>query len=179
MPFSLERFREQRLWKKRIGAWGFWASVVFAVLDATTRLPTAERGAFAFVSLTMMTIFAVIYGLGCKLPLEETIEIARLHDNQLKITDLTRELNVTIDTARKILSALVQKGQAVNTTLPDEFGVTVYVFPELKANKPIPTTPAEWEAWRRSQEQQQGESTNKEDEGRREPPHSGGLMDKQ
>jgi hypothetical protein len=142
VPFSLERFRAERLRKKRIGAWGFWASVVFAVLDATTPLPTAERGAFVVVSLTLMAIFAVIYGLGCRLPLEETIEIARLHDNQLKVTDLTRELNVSIDTARKILSALVQKGQAVNTTLPDEFGVTVYVFPELKANKPIPIAPA-------------------------------------
>jgi hypothetical protein len=176
MAFSLENFRQQRLRRKRLGAWGFWGTVVFAMLDLTTPLPLVERGAFVFVSLTLMAIFAGVYYLGVRLPLEETIEIARLHNNQLKITDLTRELNVTIGTAHRILTALVQQGQAVCTTLPDDLAVTVYVFPELKANRLAPVTPAEWDTYRLTHTQ---EPTPKPANPAGERPRKPGPMDKQ
>ena len=179
MPFSLERFREERLRKTRVGAIGFWASVVFAVFDATTPLPTVERGAFIFASVTLMAIFGGLYCLGRRLPLEETIEIARLHNNQLKVTDLTRELNVSITTAQRILSKLAQKGLAVSTTSPDEYGVTVYIFPELKVDKPVPVTPGEWEAYRLDQKEEEAAKAREDANRNRTPPRSEGLMDKQ
>jgi hypothetical protein len=176
MSFSLEKFREQRLRKKRLGAWGFWTSTVLLVLDLTTPLPTVERGAFLFVWLALMGIFAGTYILGSRLPLEETIEVARLHNNQLLVTDVTRELNVTLATAERILAKLVEKGIAIRTNSPDDLGITVYIFPELKADKPIPITPTEWEAYQQAQERDK--TTAKPQEAKNRKPDEG-LMDKQ
>lgn len=147
MAFSLERFRQQRLRKTRIGLYGFWGTLLFMVLDLTTAFPTAQRGGFLVVSLAALCVFAAIYVQGRRLPLEETIEIARLHGNQLKVTDLTHELNVTIATAQRILSALVARGQAIPITSPDHFAVTVYIFPELQVGEAIPSTTRDWETY--------------------------------
>lgn len=135
MVVSLEEFRRKR---RRQTFWGvllFWGGLVLLGLDMTTPFPTPTRGAFAALWLPVVAAGAVLYIAGKRLPLEETIRIARKRDyaGELHATDLTCELHCTLDTAERILEALQRKGYARLDTRGEGH---VWVFPDL-APRPV------------------------------------------
>jgi predicted ArsR family transcriptional regulator len=77
---------------------------------------------------------AVLWLLSKKLPTSETLDIAREHQGELRVTDLTSELNVTLGTARKILTRLEEQGYARAEVRTDSGGENyqVWVFPEIR-----------------------------------------------
>ena len=59
------------------------------------------------------------------------VAAAKYCRGELKITDLTGELNVTLDTSERILMALTRKGHA---NIEDRGDTRVWVFPDVKAS---------------------------------------------
>ena len=66
-----------------------------------------------------------------RLPLEEAIEVSKYCHGELKVADLTSELNVTLDTAERTLMVLTRKGYA---KMEDRGDTRVWVFPDVKAS---------------------------------------------
>ena len=96
-----------------------------------TTFPTPVRGQYAAWWLLVVALGAALWMTSNRLPLEETIEVAKYCRGELKVTDLTSELNVTLDTAEKILAALTRKGYAKTENRAD---TRVWVFPDVKAS---------------------------------------------
>lgn len=134
MSFSLEQFKNRR---RRMNKWGmrlFWGGLGFMALDMMTPFPTHLRGAFAVWWVVVIGAGAVLWLLSKKLPTSETLDIAREHQGELRVTDLTSELNVTTGTARKILTRLEEDGYARAEVHTDSGGENylVWVFPEIR-----------------------------------------------
>ena len=127
--FSLIDFRKGRRRKRLAGILLFWGGLALLLLDMTTTFPTPVRGQYA-----TWWVLVVAAGMGLwlsakRLPLEETIEVAKYCRGELTVTDLTSELNVTIGTAERILEALARKGYA---KLEQRGETRVWVLPEVK-----------------------------------------------
>ncbi len=134
MSFSLEQFKKKR---RRLGKWGrrlFWGGLVFMALDMMTPFPTPVRGAFAAWWVFVIGAGAVCYLLSQRLPTSETLDIAKEHQGELRVSDLTSELQVTTGTARKILTSLEKEGYAKAEIRTDSGGQNyqVWVFPEIR-----------------------------------------------
>ena len=108
----------------------FWGGLGMLMVDMTTSFPTPFRGKFAAVWLIVVVIGAVLWVASKRLPLEQTIEVSKYCHGELRVTDLTAELNVTIETAERILEKLQRKGYA---RAEDRDGVRVWVFPDIQA----------------------------------------------
>lgn len=131
MGFSLIEFKKQRRIKRLSGILLFWGALAIFILDATTTFPTPIRGKYAVGWLIIVAIGAVLWIISKRLPLEQTIEVSKYCHGELKVTDITSELNVTIGTAERILGALERKGYAK----PEDRGdVRVWIFPEVKVS---------------------------------------------
>ena len=129
--FSLIDFRKGRRRKRLAGIVLFWGGLALLVLDMTTSFPTPVRGQYAAWWLVVVAAGTGLWLSAKRLPLEETIEVAKYCRGELTVTDLTSELNVTIGTAERILEALARKGYAK----PEQRGeMQVWVLPEVKAS---------------------------------------------
>jgi hypothetical protein len=131
MGFSLIQFRKNRRWKRMAGIVMFWGGLAMLMIDVTTYFPTPVRGKFAAWWVIVIAVGAVLWVASKRLPLEQTIEVAKYCYGELRVTDLTAELNVTIDTAERILQKLEQKGYA---RAEDRDEVRVWVFPDIKSS---------------------------------------------
>ena len=130
MGFSLIQFRKDRRRRRLAGIGMFWGGLAMLMIDMTTSFPTPLRGKFAAWWLVVIAAGAVVWIGSKRLPLEQAIEVAKYCHGELRVTDLTAELNVTIDTAERILRKLEKKGYA-RTEDRDE--VRVWVFPDIQA----------------------------------------------
>ncbi len=139
MVFSLQQFKAARRRKRIIGILAFWAGLFLFLLDVFTSFPTPIRGAFTLWWLAVIAIGGIMWMASKRLPLEETVEIARkpLYGGELMVTNLTGELNTNLSTAEKILKALEAKGYARRE---DRGETSVWVFPEVKQTPPSSTT---------------------------------------
>jgi hypothetical protein len=129
--FSLTAFKKGRRRKRRAGVVLFWGGLGMLVLDMTTTFPTPVLGQYAAWWLLVVAAGAGLWLSAKRLPLEETIEVAKYCRGELTVTDLTSELNVTIGTAERILQALARKGYA---KLEQRGESRVWVLPEVKAS---------------------------------------------
>ncbi len=136
MAFSLEAFKAKRLRQRLIGAIMFWGGLLFLMADVTTNFPTPMKGQYALWWLAVVGFGAWSWIRSKRLPLEETIEIARQpsYFGEMRITELTSELNVSLETAEEILTALTRKGFA---RMEDRGEICVWVFPEVKSAGPM------------------------------------------
>ncbi|MCD6365262.1 MAG: hypothetical protein J7M14_05250 [Planctomycetes bacterium] len=136
MAFSLIRFKTRRAAYRLLGVALFWGGLLLLLADMTTQFPTPLRGQFALWWLVVIGAGAWFWVASRRLPLEETIEIARdpKYFGELRVTELTVELNVSLTTAEKILGALVRKGYA---EIQQRGETRVWVFPEIKAAGPL------------------------------------------
>ncbi len=130
MGFSLIQFRKDRRRKRLAGIGMFWGGLAMLMLDMTTSFPTRVHGAYASWWVLVIAAGAVVWIASKRLPLEQTIEVAKYCYGELRVTDLTAELNVTIDTAERILRKLEKKGYA---RAEDRDEVRVWVFPDIQA----------------------------------------------
>ena len=124
-------FKRSRRLKRISGIILFWVGLALLAVDLATHFPTPVAGQYAAVWLVPAAIGAVLWIAAKRLPLEETIEVSKYCHGELKISDLTSELDVTLDTAERILAALVNKGYA---KIEDREGTRVWVFPDVKAS---------------------------------------------
>ncbi len=129
--FSLIDFRKGRRRKRLAGIVLFWGSLALLVLDMTTSFPTPVRGQYAAWWLVVVAAGTGLWLSAKRLPLEETIEVAKYCRGELTVTDLTSELHVTIGTAERIFTALARKGYA---KLEQRGETQVWVVPEVKAS---------------------------------------------
>jgi len=130
MGFSLIQFRKNRRRKRMAGIVLFWGGLAMLVVDMTTNFPTPVHGAYAAWWVLVIVGGAVLWLAAKRLPLEQTIEVSKYCHGELRVTDLTAELNVTIDTAERILQKLERKGYARSE---DRGDVRVWVFPDVQA----------------------------------------------
>ena len=128
MGFSLIAFKRGRRRKRIGGIVLFWGGLAMLMLDMATSFPTPMRGQFAAWWLIVIAAGAAFWITATRLPLEETIEVAKYCRGELKVTDLTSELDVTIDTAERILVALERKGYA---RMEARGETHVWVFPDI------------------------------------------------
>jgi len=131
MGFSLTEFKRGRRTRRIIGIVLFWAGLVLLAVDLATDFPTPVAGQWAVIWLIPVAAGAILWLAAKRLPLEETIEVSKYCHGELKIADLTSELDVTLDTAERILAALVARGYA---SKEDRDGTRVWVFPDVKAS---------------------------------------------
>ncbi len=131
MGFSLIAFKKNRRQQRLSGIILFWGGLAMLILDMLTTFPTLVRGQYAVWWVLVVALGAALWMKSKRLPLEETIEVAKYCHAELKVTDLTSELNVTLDTAERILMALARKGYA---KIEDRGETRVWVFPDLKAS---------------------------------------------
>ncbi len=131
VDFSLIDFRKGRRRKRLAGMALFWGGLALLVLDMTTSFPTPMRGQYAAWWLVVVATGMGLWISAKRLPLEETIEVAKYCRGELTVTDLTSELNVTIGTAERILEALARKGYAKSEQRGE---IRVWVLPEVKAS---------------------------------------------
>ena len=131
MGFSLIAFKKDRRRKRLSGIVLFWGALALLILDMSTSFPTPVRGKYVVWWLLVVALGAALWIAAKRLPLEETIEVAKYCRGELKITDLTGELNVTLDTSERILMALTRKGHA---NIEDRGDTRVWVFPDVKAS---------------------------------------------
>ena len=129
--FSLNDFKKGRRRKRLAGTVLFWSGLGLLALDMTTSFPTPLRGQYAAWWLLVVAAGTGLWLSAKRLPLEETIEVAKYCRGELTVTDLTGELNVTIATAEGILEALARKGYA---KLERRGETQVWVLPEVKAS---------------------------------------------
>ena len=127
MGFSVREFRLGRRRKRRAGKLLFWGGLALLILDMTTSFPTPACGAYAAWWLIASAIGAGLWISSKRLPLEEPIEVSKYCRGELRVSDLTSELHVTIATAERILAALERKGYARRE---DRGDTRVWVFPE-------------------------------------------------
>ena len=109
----------------------FWGGLAMLMVDMTSSFPTPVRGKYAAWWVIVIAVGAVLWIASKRLPLEQTIEVSKYCHGELRVTDLTAELNVTIDTAERILQKLQRKGYA---QAEDRGGVRVWVFPDIQAD---------------------------------------------
>lgn len=128
MGFSLIEFKRGRRRKRMAGILLFWGGIAMLMLDMATPFPTPMRGQFAAWWLIVIAVGAAFWITSKRLPLEETIEVAKYCRGELKVPDLTSELNVTLDTAERILCALERKGYA---RMEQRDEMHVWVFPGI------------------------------------------------
>ena len=131
MGFSLIAFKNSRRRKRLYGIVLFWGGLAVLILDMLTSFPTPVRGQYAVWWVLVVALGAALWMTSKRLPLEEAIEVSKYCHGELKVTDLTSELNVTLDTSERILTALGRKGYA---KIEDRAGTRVWVFPDVKAS---------------------------------------------
>ena len=129
--FSLIEFKKDRRRKRLSGIALFWGALALLILDMLTNFPTPVRGKYVVWWMLVVALGAALWIAAKRLPLEETIEVSKYCRGELKVTDLTSELNVTLDTAERILMALARKGYA---NIEDRGDTRVWVFPDVKAS---------------------------------------------
>ncbi len=122
-------FKESRRRKRLCGVVLFWGALAVLILDMMTSFPTPVRGQYAVWWVLVVALGAALWMTSKRLPLEEAIEVSKYCRGELKVTDLTSELNVTLDTAERILAALTRKGYA---KIEDRADTRVWVFPDVK-----------------------------------------------
>ena len=135
MAFSLKEFKRKRATRRVCGALLFWLGLFALLADMTTSFPTQVRGQYALWWLAVVGFGAYVWISSKRLPLEEVIEVARepMYFGQLRVTEVTSEFNVSLETAERILMALVKKGYARREQRGETY---VWVFPEVKAAGP-------------------------------------------
>ncbi len=131
MGFSLIAFKNSRRRKRLCGIVFFWGGLAVLILDMLTSFPTPVRGQYTVWWVLVVALGAALWMTSKRLPLEEAIEVSKYCHGELKVTDLTSELNVTLDTSERILTALGRKGYA---KIEDRAGTRVWVFPDVKAS---------------------------------------------
>jgi hypothetical protein len=123
-------FKRRRRRQRLIGTALFWIGLALLAVDMTTTFPTPLRGQYATWWLLVAGAGAGLWMHSKRLPLEETIELARQWNGELKVTDVTSELNVTLETAERALAKLVRRGYSRRIDAGD---TRVYIFPDVKA----------------------------------------------
>jgi hypothetical protein len=136
MAFSLKQFRRKRALRRVWGGLLFWMGLLMLLADMTSEFPTPVRGAYALWWLILVAFGAYFWVSSRRLPLEETIQLARepIYFGELRVTELTGELNISLETAERIFGALVRKGYA---RAEDRGDTRVWVFPDVKAAGPV------------------------------------------
>ena len=124
-------FKKSRRRKRLCGIVLFWGGLAVLILDMMTSFPTPVRGQYAVWWVLVVALGAALWMASKRLPLEEAIEVSKYCRGELKVTDLTSELNVTLNTAERILAALTRKGYA---KIEDRADTRVWVFPDVKAS---------------------------------------------
>ena len=111
MATSFENFKIWYKYKRRAGLVLFWGGLIMVFVDMFSHIPTPVRGAFVFAFwVPMIIVGAVSYVLSTKLPIEETMALAKEHNNELTVTDVISELGITLSVAEKTLEVLRKRG---------------------------------------------------------------------
>jgi len=136
MAFNLDTFRRKRGLLRACGLALWWGGLAFMLIDFTTDWPTPVRGQFVAIELAVVGLGAGLYITSRRLPLEETLEVAWMNAGELTVADVTHALNVTLDTAGRILAVLQRRGMARVDQRGDS---RVWVFPDI-VEKKLPLT---------------------------------------
>lgn len=133
MAYTLTKFKARRALYHKLGLGLFWGGLLLLLIDMTTAFPTPVYGQYALWWLIVVGLGAYFWHESKKLPLEETLEIAARYRGVLRVPQLVTELNVTIDTAERILDALTRRKYAAPEKHPkDPKGYeTIWVFHDL------------------------------------------------
>ena len=136
MAFSLVEFKRKRAVRRVCGSLLFWLGLLALLADMTTSFPTPVKGQYALWWLVVVAFGAYVWISSRRLPLEEVIEVARqpMYFGELRVTEVTSEFNVSLETAERILMTLVKKGYA---RIEDRGETRVWVFPEVKDAGPV------------------------------------------
>ena len=124
-------FKKNRRQKRLCGIVVFWGGLAMLILDMMTTFPTPVRGQYAVWWVLVVALGAALWMASKRLPLEEAIEVSKYCRGELKVTDLASELNITLDTAERVLAALTRKGYA---KIEDRADTRVWLFPDVKAS---------------------------------------------
>ena len=133
MAFTLFKFKAKRALNNKLGLIMFWGGLLMLLVDMTTAFPTPARGQYALWWLIIVAVGSYFWFESKKLPLEETLEIAAKYRGVLRIPQVVSELEVTIETAERILDALAKRKRAAPEKRPkDPKGYeAVWIFHDL------------------------------------------------
>jgi hypothetical protein len=135
--FDPAAFNSTRRRYKRWGWTVFLGGLVFTLLDLTTPFPTPARGQFVLAFWApVMLIGGFLLVLGYRLPLREALLLADRYGGALDVATVVRELNLSADTAERVLKTACRK--MGHGTWDDEVtGIRFYVFhPPLDREAP-------------------------------------------
>ncbi|HUO07827.1 MAG TPA: hypothetical protein VM008_05980 [Phycisphaerae bacterium] len=98
--------------RTRIAAVLFFGGALMLVVDFTTKLPTPEKGEFAFVWLFAMGLGGFIYYLSMELPTKEIMRVAKENNGLVCVGEIATTLDITPDLALRALRHLQRIGIA-------------------------------------------------------------------
>jgi hypothetical protein len=84
----------------------FFGGALLLVVDFTTKLPTAEKGEFAFVWLFLMGIGGFFYYLSMELPTKEIMQVAKDNNGLVTVGEIATALDIKPDLALHALRHL-------------------------------------------------------------------------
>jgi hypothetical protein len=90
----------------------FFGGAFMLVVDFTTRLPTAEKGEFAFVWVFLMAVGGFFYYLSMELPSKEVMQMAEDRKGLLTVGEIATALAINPDLALRTLHHLQRIGVA-------------------------------------------------------------------
>ena len=103
----------KRVWRRSvIAATLFFGGALMLVVDYTTKIPTAEKGEFAFVWLFAMGVGGFFYYLSMELPTKEVMQIAEEHKGLVTVGEVSTALGINPDVALRTLYRLQRLGLA-------------------------------------------------------------------
>ncbi|MGN6371284.1 MAG: hypothetical protein ACTHN5_23770 [Phycisphaerae bacterium] len=90
----------------------FFGGALMLVVDFTTKIPTAEKGEFAFLWLFLMGLGAFFYYLSMELPTREILQVAKDNNGLITLGELSTALDIKPDLALHALKHLQRLGLA-------------------------------------------------------------------
>lgn len=90
----------------------FFGGAFMMVLDFTTRLPTTEKGEFAFVWAFLMGLGGFFWWRSMELPLKEILQLAESRNGVLTLSEIATALDIRPGLALRALRALASAGLA-------------------------------------------------------------------
>lgn len=118
--------------KQRTIGWGAIGLGVLTYLDAGWKFPIWLTGLWAFGLGTLCIVIGVVLlATSYKLPVQEALMFASLHNGRVTAPSLALGMNVTLDTAEQILTELTRQGYAQISSDDMEEGSVVYTVTGL------------------------------------------------
>ncbi len=110
----IEAYKRRRDFERRLGILGFWGGLLCLLLDMATPFPTPVRGAMTLWWLLIIGAGVIFWILSKRYPEKEILELAKQHNGELTVPDVTGALGVDAEFARQILGRMQYLREAVH-----------------------------------------------------------------